>query len=347
VAHSATEVSGLAGCAGAARSRAPAECGNVAIVKNFRFSSNIFGLKSPGEFAAMCRRAESYGYDTIFAGDHLGHAAPFQAVVAAAAATERLRVGTLVINVPFWNPALLAREIATADILTGGRLEVGLGAGIVKWEFDESGIPWEPHGARTDRLSATIGELSRLFAGDGYPQQAELRQRFGFPPLLPVQRQCFGGHGPPLLVGGTGDRVLRVAAQTASIVGIGGLFQVKGQPPGVFRLSTAGEAAERVRFARECAQDRADKIEWHALIQLVMITGDRRKAMDSLAEEYQDTIAADEILQTPFLFIGTVDEIAEQILANRERYGFTYYTVHEPYMDAFAPVIGRVRELAG
>ena len=88
----------------------------------------------------------------------------------------------------FWNPALLAREIATADILTGGRLEVGLGSGHMKWEFDEAGIPWEPYGARADKLSATISELSRLFAGDGYEQQAELRQRLGFPPLLPLQR---------------------------------------------------------------------------------------------------------------------------------------------------------------
>ena len=110
-------------------------------MSSFKFSSNIFGLKSRDEFAAMCRRAENYGYDTIFAADHLGHAAPFQAVVAAAAATERLRVGTLVVNAPFWNPALLAREIATADILTGGRFEVGLGSGHMKWEFDEAGIP--------------------------------------------------------------------------------------------------------------------------------------------------------------------------------------------------------------
>jgi alkanesulfonate monooxygenase SsuD/methylene tetrahydromethanopterin reductase-like flavin-dependent oxidoreductase (luciferase family) len=170
--------------------------GSVGVMRSFRFSSNIFGPKSRDEFVAMCRRAEDYGYDTIFAADHLGHAAPFQAVVAAAAAAERLRVGTLVVNVPFWNPALLAREIATADILTGGRLEVGLGSGHMKWEFDEAGIPWESHGARADKLAAAIGELSRLFADDGYQQQAELRQRLGFPPLLPVQRHGFGSGRP-------------------------------------------------------------------------------------------------------------------------------------------------------
>jgi probable F420-dependent oxidoreductase len=317
----------------------------VGAMGSFRFSSNIFGLKSRDEFVAMCRRAENYGYDTVFAADHLGHAAPFQAVVAAAAATERLRVGTLVVNVPFWNPALLAREIATADILTGGRLEVGLGSGHMKWEFDEAGIPWEPYGARADTLAATIGELSRLFTGDGYQQQAELRQRLGFPPLLPVQRHGFGGHGPPLLVGGSGDRVLRIAAETADIVGIGGLFQLKGQPPGVFRLCTAAEADDRVRFARACAGARADTIEWHALTQVVTVTDDRRTAAADLAEQYRGTVTAEEILLNPFLFIGTTEEIAEQIIRNRDRYGFTHYTVHEPYLGAFAPVIDRVRAL--
>ena len=312
---------------------------------SFRFSSNIFGLTSRDGFAAMCRRAEDYGYDTIVAVDHLGDAAPFQAVVAAAAATERLRVGTLVVNVPFWNPALLAREIATADILTGGRLEVGLGSGHMKWEFDEAGLPWEPYGARADRLSATIGELSRLFAGNGYEQQAEMRQRLSLPPLLPIQRRGFGGHGPPLLVGGSGDRVLRIAAETADIVGIGGLFQIKGQPPGEFRLCTAAEADDRVRFARDCAGERADKIEWHALIQLVMVTDGRREAAAVLAERYHGTMTAEEVLENPFLFVGTVEEMAEQVIRNRDRYGFTYYTVHEPYLDAFAPVIDRIRAL--
>src|SRR5499427_8511518 len=241
-------------------------------MSGFRFSSNIFGLRSADEFAAMCHRAENYGYDTIFAADHLGHAAPFQAVVAAANATDRLRVGTMVINVPFWNPALLAREVATADILTEGRLEVGLGSGHMKWEFDEAGIAWQPFGERAERLAAAIGELGQIFAADGYEQQAALRDRFGVPALKPVQRRGFGGHGPPLIVGGTGQRVLRIAAETADIVGVGGLFQVGGQPPGVFRLCTAAEADDRVRLARDCAGERADKIEWHALAQAVVVT---------------------------------------------------------------------------
>src|SRR5215472_14950205 len=109
-------------------------------MRPFRFSFNIFGLTTRAAFVAECREAEAFGYDAVFSADHLGMAAPFPVLISAAEATQRLAVGTLVLNVPFWNPALLAREIATADILTSGRLIAGLGAGHMKWEFDEAGI---------------------------------------------------------------------------------------------------------------------------------------------------------------------------------------------------------------
>ncbi len=289
----------------------------------------------------MCKHVEELGYDTLFATDHLGGGAPFQLAVAAAQATSRLRVGTLVLNAPFWNPALLAREIVTADVLTDGRLEVGLGAGHMKWEFDEAGIAWEGFGTRTDRMTVTIAEISRIFAAGGYPQRRALEEHFGLKPLLPVQLRGFGGYGPPLLVAGTGDRVLRTAAAYADIVGIAGTRQVAGQPPGTFRLCTATEADERVAFARSCAGPRA--IEWQVLVQLVRVTDDRRAVAEELAGQYGPGMSPLDLLQTPFMLIGTVEEIAAQVLAGRERYGFTYYTVHGPFAEEFAPVIERVR----
>jgi probable F420-dependent oxidoreductase len=315
----------------------------VIVMADFRFSFNLLGVRSRAELVQRCREGERLGYDTVFAADHLGMPAPFPALVAAAAATERLRVGTLVLNAPFWNPALLAREVATTDVLTDGRLEVGLGAGHMKWEFDEAAIPWEPFGARADRLESTIDELTRLFAADGFERQAALRETFGVPVLAPVQRHGFAGSGPPLLIGGTGDRILRIAAERADIVGIAGTYQVKGRPPGTFRLATAAETDERVRYARECAGERADRIEWQVLIQLVRETGDRRAVAEELSERDGRTLDADEILETPFVLIGTVEEMAERLLRDRERYGFTYYTVHGPFQEAFAPVIERVR----
>ncbi|SEG03356.1 probable F420-dependent oxidoreductase, MSMEG_2516 family [Saccharopolyspora kobensis] len=313
----------------------------------FRFAYNIFELGSAEDFAATCRRAEQHGYDTAFAADHLGIAAPFPTLVAAAQATERLRVGTLVLNAPFWNPALLARDIATTDLLSGGRLEVGLGAGHMKWEFDEADIEWEPFGRRADRLEALIAELSELFAADGYAQQAALREHFGVTALRPVQRTGFGGYGPPLIVGGTGDRILRIAAATADIIGIAGAFQVPGQPPGTLRIGTADEADERIRFAREHAGERADQVQWQALTQAVVVTDDRRAAAEEFLSRTGPMMTADELLETPFVFIGTVEQMAEQVLRNHERYGFTYYAVHGPYMDTFAPVIERVRAISG
>jgi probable F420-dependent oxidoreductase len=315
-------------------------------VTDFRFSYNISGIHSRDDFVETCRRGERYGYDTVFAADHLGIASPFPALVAAAAATQRLKVGTLVLNAPFWNPTLLAREVATTDVLTGGRLELGLGAGHMKWEFDEAGIAWEPFGARAERLRATIEQLRREFARDGYERQAALRDEFGIPVLRPLQRHGFGGWGPPLIVGGTGDRILRLAAERADIISIAGAFQIKGQPPGTMRIGTAAEADERVRYARECAGERADHIQWHALTQVVVQTRDRRAAAGKLAQRFGHLISTDEILRTPFVFIGTIEQMAQQVLGNQDRYGFTYYTVHGPYMDTFAPVIERVRAIS-
>src|SRR5690242_8339199 len=245
--------------------------GSVAVVRDFRFSYNVLGLGSRAEFLDVCRSGERAGYDTVFAADHLGNAAPFPTLVAAAAATERLRVGTLVLNAPFWNPSLLAREIATTDVLTDGRPEVGLGAGHMKRKVDEAGIAREPFGERAE------------CAADGYPQQKPLREQFGLPVLRPLQRSGFGGHGAPLIVGGTGERVLRVAGEHADIVGVAGALQLKGRPPGTMRIATDTETDERVRFARECVGDR--DVEWHVLVQAVVPADDRQAAAAALAEQ--------------------------------------------------------------
>jgi probable F420-dependent oxidoreductase len=316
----------------------------VDATRSFRFSTNTFGLRSGADFVAYCRRVEELGYDTLFAADHLGSTAPFQMLVAAAAATSRLRLGTLVLNVPFWNPALLAREIVTADVLTGGRLEVGLGSGNMKWEFDEAGITFESFGARAGRLEATIAEIGVILAAGGYQQRRALEEHFGLPPLVPVQKSGFGGYGPPLLVAGTGEHVLRIAARDADIIGIAGARQVTGKPPGTLRLCTAEETDTVVGFARSQAGDRADAVEWNVLVQLVKVTDDRLAvAAEALAEDPDEMMSAEEYLQSPFILIGTIDEIAAKILQHRDRYGFTYYTVHGSFAEEFSQVISYIR----
>lgn len=322
-------------------------------MRRFRFSFNIFGITNRPDFAGECREAEDYGYDAVFAADHLGIPAPFPLLIAAAAATRRLRVGTLVLNVPFWNPALLAREVATADVLTEGRLELGLGSGHMKWEFDEAGIAFQRPAQRAEQLDQMITDLERYFS----TEFAQLPAGRSAP--KPVQRSGFGGYGPPLLVGGTGDAVLRIAAQRAQIAGVAGAYQVKGQPPGTLRLATAAEGDERMSFARRWAGARAEEIEWHLLVQAVIVTTDRRAAAEDLLAEHRAgaeaaaatderaVMSVDEALETPYLLIGSADEIAAQLRRSQTRWGFSYVTVHEPYMRAFAPVIERLRDPAG
>lgn len=312
-------------------------------MRDFRFGFNFFDIASPGDFVERCRRGERYGYDVAQVPDHLGSPAPFPTMVAAADATERLRVGTLVLNAAFWNAHLLAREIATADRLTGGRVEVGLGAGHMKWEFDAAGIAWEPFAARAERMTALIEELGRLFGGPGYAERRPVAEHFGLADLAPVQRSGFGGSGPPLLVGGTGDTVLRAAAEHADIVGIAGMYQVEGASPGTFRMGTAEQAAERVAFARAHAGERAGAIEWNVLVQHVEVTPDRRAAAERLRDARVPYMSVEEVLDTPFALIGTHEQIAEQLRERRERFGFSHVTVHGPFLDEFGPVIERLR----
>jgi probable F420-dependent oxidoreductase len=306
------------------------------VPRDFRFSVNVFGIPSRGALRDRCRRAESAGFHTVFVPDHLGAPAPFPVLLAAAEATEHLRVGTLVLNAPFWNPALLAREAASVDILTDGRLELGLGAGHMKWEFDAAAIPWEGFGTRARRLEETITELRRFFTSD-------LAALPGGRAPLPVQRAGFDGSGPPLIVGGTGDRVLAIAARHADIIGVAGVYQLPGKPPGTFRIGTAAETDERMRFVRAQAGGRAADVEWHLLVQMVVPTDDRRAAAADLISRFDSAMTVDEALETPFLLIGTHAQMAEQLQASRERYGFSYVTVHDPYYEAFEPVVERLR----
>src|ERR1700679_903255 len=158
-------------------------------MRDFRFSCNVFGVASRTEFVRLCQDAERFGYSTIFTADHLGSPAPFPPLVLAAEVTDRLRVGTMVLNVPFWNPHLLAREVATTDVLTDGRLELGLGAGHMKWEFDAAGIGWSPLPDRIAAVAATVDALEEGFSQGGYSQRRELEALTGRRPLQPVQRR--------------------------------------------------------------------------------------------------------------------------------------------------------------
>ncbi|WP_043268412.1 LLM class F420-dependent oxidoreductase [Streptomyces sp. CT34] len=290
----------------------------------FRFGVNMLTIDSGPAWREKCRRAEELGYDVLLVPDHLGWPSPFPALVAAAEATERPRVGTFVLNAGFFNPALLAREVATTDALTGGRLELGLGTGYVKAEHDTAGLPFGTPGQRVDHLERTIGELDRLLGDPEYRPQAVQQPR------------------PPLLIGGNGPRMLRLAARHAEIAAFTGGRQAPGKPEGTLELLPPEKLAASVATYQEYAADRAEPAELNILVQQVLVTDDRRAAAREVAAR---GIGVDEeqALEVPTLLIGTPAQLAEQLRERRERYGFSYITVLDPFLEAFAPVIEELK----
>ncbi|WP_199546543.1 TIGR03621 family F420-dependent LLM class oxidoreductase [Streptomyces sp. N35] len=290
----------------------------------FRFGVNFLTPAPADEWRAKCRRAEELGYDVLLVADHLGMPAPFPALVAAAEATERPRLGTFVLNAGFWNPALLAREIATTDGLTGGRLEVGLGAGDVRAGHGAGGRAWGSPGARVDHLAHTVRELRRLYADEAL--QGQLAQK----------------DGPPLLIGGNGERVLRLAAEEAATVAFTGARSAPGAPGTLLALSAEEFGSRIARYEEFERAAGGPPAERNLLLQLVRLTEDRAEAVAALTERSSHLTPA-QVLALPILAVGTLDEVTRQLLEQREQFGCSYLTVLEPYMEAFAPVIRALR----
>lgn len=282
-------------------------------MRPFRFGVNMLSAVDRQSWTAKCRRAEQLGYDVILVPDHLGNPAPFPSVVAAAEATKSCKVGTFVINTPIWNAALLGREIITADRLTGGRLEIGLGIGRDRADHDAAGVAWLSAADRIERLENVL----RVLTGD---------EAAGHRPGLPV------------LVAGNGQRMLELAARHADIVAFRPVGRMAGDSPGVTRLLDAATLAERVACFRTLAGGRADHVEANILVRTVIPTLHRRAEAERARTRFPH-LSADALLETPALLIGTVLQMAAQLRERREAFGFSYLVVQEPSMEALAPVI--------
>jgi len=282
----------------------------------FRFGASLLTSAPADEWRARCRRVEELGYDVILVPDHLGMVAPFPALVAAADATERPRVGTFVLNAGFWNPTLLAREVATTNDLTGGRLELGLGTGYIQAEHDTAGLTFGSPGERVDHLRRTVEELARLL------ETTEPRV--------------------PLLLGGNGDRMLRLTAEHADIAAFTGASLEPGSTTGKLAPIDSAEFGQRVARYRKFAAERAEPAELNLLIQLVAVTDDPASALGPLLERRPD-LTLEQVLDLPVMLVGTLEEITAKVRALRDRYGFSYLTVLEPYLEAFAPVVEELR----
>lgn len=307
-------------------------------MKPFRFGVITARAGSRSQWADKARKVEDLGFSALTVPDHLVDIlAPMPAVVSAAAATKMLRVGTTVLNNDFRHPVLVAHEAATVDILTEGRLELGLGAGHMKSEYDQAGLAFDPGPTRVERLAEAVVIIRRLLDGERVTFSGR-HYRVTDHAIHP--RPLQQPH-PPLFIGGNAAPLLAVAAKEADVVGLTGIaFRRGGTQPDVAAWRAASVDAQ-VQLVREAAGDRHDRLELNALVQRVVVKDDRRKAADELAGRWSQ-LSPEEILATPYLLIGSVGRMVDDLHARRERWGISYYLIHEPYLDAFAPVVARL-----
>jgi len=306
-------------------------------MRPFRFAIQSSKQVSAAAWRDYARKLEDLGYSTLFMPDHFDDQwSPLVALTVAAEATTRLRVGSLVFDNDYRHPLVLARECATLDLLSEGRLEVGLGAGWLRTDYEESGIAYEDPGTRISRLEEAVRVVKALWREESVDFEGahyQLKGAHGLPrPHTPG--------GPPLLIGGGGRRVLRLAVREADIVGVNALLRSGAVDAETVASVSAARFAERLGWVREAAGDRFDELELQSLTFVTKLGPPKAETADELARMFRMEPA--DALGSPTLLIGTEDEIVETILERRETMGFSYWVLHDGDVDAFAPVVARL-----
>lgn len=298
------------------------------MTRPFRFGVQRLDYGDPGKIAAFARRAEQLGYDELFSYDHIGAEDPFAPLLVAAAATDTLRVGPLVLNNELHHPVLLARTAATVDRMSGGRLVLGLGAGYAQSEHDAIDVPLRPPGERVDRLAESVVVIRSLL-DDGAVTFSGAHHRvaldaLGTPPAQPHV---------PLLIGGHGRRMVELAARHADIFQFTGLTHGAGGAlqPGGFDIAAV---SERARWLTAAAGARDGDIERSALVQFTAV-GDGAPEAGELAARF--ALDAQTIEASPFVLTGPATRIIDKLQRLRERIGVSHVVIRDP--EGFAPIV--------
>ena len=300
----------------------------------FRFGVMAAKASSASDWTETARKAEDLGYSTLVMPDHFGdQLSPVPALAAAAAVTTELRVGTLVFANDFRHPAVLAKDTASIDLLSDGRLEVGVGAGWMTEDYAWTGIPHDRAGLRIDRMIESIEILRGLWGDDAFSFEGEhytISDMNGLP--KPVQ-----AGGPPIVVGGGGKRVLSTAARIADIVGVNPNVGEGTVGAEAIKSMSADATEEKLGWVREAAGDRFDDIEI-SILKFVTIVTDHR---DAVAEKVGGGMGMDAatILASPHTMVGDAEQLAAELVEQRERWQGSYVTVQSDALEAFAPVV--------
>jgi probable F420-dependent oxidoreductase len=308
-------------------------------VREFRFGCTAIARSGHDEWVTLARQVEDSGFSVLTVPDHLidGCVSPFAALGVAAEASSALRIGTLVLNNDLRHPAVVAREVLALDSLSGGRVELGLGAGSTMSapEYESVGIRFDDGATRVARLAEAVEVLDGLLRGDEVTFSGEHYRLNGhrtWPPATQRPR-------PPILVGGSGRRVLRIAAERADTVSLSGIGPTRSDGG----TQTAGFSPDAVdaRVALVRAASGGRDLELQALVQRVIVTNDARGTAER-ARESLPALSVEDILGTPYLWIGTIESICEGVRAARERWGFSYFTVFDDSLRAVTPIATRL-----
>jgi len=302
----------------------------------FRFGVQVSGPADAAGWVEQARKVEDLGYSTLTMPDHFtDQLAPVPALTAAAAATTTLRLGALVYDNDYKHPLVLAKELATQDVLSSGRVEIGLGAGWMEADYAWAGMPYDRAGVRIDRFVEGIAVIRGAFGPGPFSFQGEhytITDYDGLP--KPIQTP------PPLLIGGGGDRVLRIAAREADIVGINGNMKAGTIGPDAVASMTREVVDTRVALVRETAAAAGRDVELNIRAFLVAVTDDAAGAVSRIAR----MIGVDDAMveQSPFALVGSPSHIADTLRQRREELGFTYVIVGAADITPFAPVVAEL-----
>lgn len=304
----------------------------------FRFGVITESVPSREQWMTLVRKAEDLGYATFLLADHfVNEFPPLVALMAAADATKTLRVGSFVFDNDFRHPALLAKEVAALDLLSGGRFELGIGAGWHRPEYEQVGLPFDRAGVRIARLQEALRIIKQFFlaeavtfAGNHYTV-TDLK---AFP--KPVQRPY-----PPILMGGGGKRLLTLAGQEADIVGL----HLKVNDDGTVDASERTEAAlaQKVAWVQQAAGERFATVELNLLIANVILTQDLEQAAEQYIRQIgRAGVTVEQLLANPYLLIGSIEQLTERIQRLREQFGISYFVLDADHMEGLAPVVARL-----
>jgi probable F420-dependent oxidoreductase len=305
--------------------------------KAFRFGVQVGGSHTGESLAAVARHAEELGYSTIYFPDHFvdTELAPMIGMAAAASATTTLNVGALVFDNDYKHPAILAKEVATNDVLSGGRTELGIGAGWMEVDYTALGLPYDRPGVRIARLDEALQVIKGCFGAEAFSFAGEhyvVTEYQSIP--KPAQATV------PILIGGGGPKVLRLAGREADIVGINPNLKAGAVTADAVTDSLAAMTDQKVEWIREGAGSRFDDLELQIRYFLASITEDRNSFAAAVAPGFG--ISADEALEAGLALVGSVDEVCDLMQVRRDRWGVSYAVIGGDQIEMFAPVVERM-----